>query len=482
MLLINKYGMKNLTKTMMLLLSVVIITLSACSKNDEQTGATGKPKIENLAITPADGLTYGDVVTLSGDLSDDTELSSYNIQISNAGGVIYEVQQQMLTGTSFSLSKSLVIPIMPDPVSGDLTLNLTVTNSGGELTSQNLLIKNIKLPFFPNLYIVLNGTTYEMARIGSIFVFENFIPAGATGKIYAKADRTGLFWGSDDGTNVKVLGTNDFTFGRSDEEFFKISFDPMSFVLKSGDSKGWAPMTNDDLYILGTISGNSDDNAASMGNPDGITTEKNKMKMTGSFLGSRKRWIWSPPNTGSGSVEDDMGGQTSAGVFRLKKAGQEEYIVYSAGQIVITNDNSLDNNFSISVDGKFSIEVTADETGFTSVKAFDDESGKNIEYQNGKVLINGVPANSSIGFAGGMLNLVPGSYFVYQGTIDLTNGQSVTGDGIDLAALIPDEDVFDGRGNTTWTFKGPTSSYYVRIDAFSGYTYIRETTEYPTAI
>lgn len=469
--------MKKLTK-MMMLLSVVMIIFSACSKNDEQSGSTGKAKIDNLVMTPTGNLTYGDAITLTANLSDDVGLSTYTITVSNASGSIYD-KTQMLTGKAFNLTESVVIPLYPNAVAGDLTLSLTVKNSGGELTSQDLTIKNVQLPTFQKLYLVLNGTIYDMVKNGSVFTFENFVPAGATGKIYANADKTGTFWGSDDGTNVKILGTNDINFGKDDEEYFQISFDPVSFKLTLGDPEQWNPMSGNDLYILGTISGNWRDGE--------ITVEQNKMKMTATSLGNRKRWTWSPPNPEGvgdydGCQEFTMYGNTVAGVFRLKKAGQEQYVLYSGGNIMTSADNK-DNSFVLSAAGQFNIQVMADETGIISVKAYDDNQQRSVEYQNNsKILINGVVAEPSISFAGNALNIVPGNYFVYQGMFDLTNGESVIGTGVDISTLFCDPDVFTGGGNSTWKVIAPTSTYYVRIDAFSGLVYVRDAIGYPNAI
>ncbi len=129
-----------------------------------------------------------------------------------------------------------------------------------------------------------------MTKNGSVFELEDFIPAASVGKIYAKADKTGLSWGLD-GLNIIAMGTGDITFGKATEEFFKISFNPVSFELVLGDAQEWNAMA-ESLYILGNISGHWAD-----GN---ISTEKEKMKMSGFSLGSRKMWSWTPPNTGSG--------------------------------------------------------------------------------------------------------------------------------------------------------------------------------------
>ncbi len=468
--------MKKLTK-MMLLLSAVMITFTACSKDDESSsGSDGKAKIENLAISPSSGLTYGDVVTLTGILSDETGLRSYTTQVSNASGVIYE-STQMLTGKTFNLNQDVVIPLAPNAIPGDLTLSLTVKNSGDQLTSTELKIKNVQLPNFPQLYLYLNGTIYEMVKNGNVFEFEDFVPAGATGKIYAKSDRTGIFWGWEDGA-VKVMGANDITFGKADEEFFKISFNVVSFALTLGEAQTWSPMSTDPLYILGTISGHWEDND---NKPDGITVEMAKMKMTGYSLGKKKMWTWEPPNTGSGNKDDDMWGNTVAGVFRLKKGGVEQYITYAAGKIVTGTDNKA-NSFILPAAGSFHIRVMADVTGITSVRTFDEGLGKSLEYKNNEVMLNGVLAPANITFAGGTMNLLPGNYFIYEGTLELTNGQSVTGNGIDLAALYSDGDIFTGGGNKTWKYTGLTGQYYFRIDAFSGHVYAKDVSGYPSAI
>ena len=210
--------------------------------------------------------------------------------------------------------------------------------------------------------------------------------------------------------------------------------------------------------------------------------------MTATSLGNKKRWTWSPPNPegvgdGPGCEEFTMWGQTRAGVFRLKKAGKQEYILYKDGKITVESNNSyIDFNFPIPAAGAFNIEVNADETGFTSVRAYDDLQSLSLEYKNGVVLLSGVPALPSITFAGSAMGLVPGNYFVYEGTLDLTKNQSVTGSGIDLAALYCDKDLFTGGGNKTWQFTGPTNKYYFRIDAFSGHVFIKNVTGYPDAI
>ena len=85
-------------------------------------------------------------------------------------------------------------------------------------------------------------------------------------------------------------------------------------------------------------------------------------------------------------------------------------------------------------------------------------------------------------FAGQALNIVPGNYFVYEGTMNLTKDQSVTSSGVNLSTAYCDPDAFTGKGNPTWTFIQATSEYYVLIDAFSGNIYIRNNKGYPEAL
>ena len=468
--------MKKLLK-MLLLLPAVMLTFSACDETEEPNGSDGKAKIENLAISPNSNLKYGDVVTLTGSLSDETGLSSYTIQISNASGVIYE-DMQMLTGKTFSLNREVVLPLAANAVTGNLKLNLTVKNSGNQMTTEELDISNVTRPDFSKLYLIVNNAPYDMVKDGDIFTFEDFVPAGATGKIYVNANQTGHFWGWEEG-KIKSMAAGNIPLSQfTEEKCFTISFNVVNFNMEFGEAQDWRQLTGDDLYVLGTISGNWEDNACCWDdyqNEHGIVVEMEKMKMKAFYRGNQKMWTWEP--------SEDMWGETSAGIFRLKKAGKEEYVLYSNGQIVTSSNNSMeDDNFIIPVGGQFNIRVMGDETGITSVRAFDDEQEAALEYKNGEVLLNGVPALPSVSFAGNALSLVPGNYFVYQGTINLEKDKPVTGDGIDLKNLYCDADIFTGGGNATWTFTGPTSSYYILIDAFSGHVYMREMTGYPKVI
>jgi hypothetical protein len=460
--------MRNL-KYLALMLLTTMLVFSACKKDEVTDPNAGKAKITNLAITPQASLKYGDVVTLSGTFSDDTGLKSFTVTMSKGSDVIFE-ETKMLTGKTFNLSEALTIPLPKNAVAGDMTLSVTVKNSTNALITQDIVIASLALPTFDNLYLVINNVVYPMAKNGSVFELEDFIPATSVGKIYAKSDKTGLSWGLD-GTSIIAMGSGDISFGKQTEEYFKISFNPISFDLVLGDAQTWNAM-DESLYILGNISGHWAD-----GN---ISTEKEKMKMSGFSLGNRKMWSWTPPNTGTGSPDDDMWGNIVAGIFRFKIPGVEQYILFTSGQITEGSTNDEASSFVITAGGAFTIKVFSDGTNVTKVSLESDT--RKLEYTNTGIYINGNLAGSSITFAGSPLTLVTGNYYLYEGTMTLTKNQSITAQGIDLAKAFSDPDVFTGSGNATWSMIQETGSYLVRIDPFLGNVFIRQETGYPTAI
>jgi hypothetical protein len=460
--------MRNL-KYLALVLLTSMLAFSACKKDEKPDPDAGKAKITDLAITPQTSLKYGDVVTLSGTFSDETGLKSYTVTMSKATDVIFE-ETKMLTGKTFNLSEALTIPLPKNAVAGDMTLSVTVKNSADLLITQEIVIAALALPTFDNLYLVISNAVYPMTKNGNVFEVEDFIPAAGVGKIYAKSDKTGLSWGLD-GQSIIAMGSGDITFGKETEEYFKISFNPISFDIVLGDAQQWNAMT-ESLYILGNISGHWAD-----GN---ISTEKEKMKMSGFSLGNRKMWSWTPPNTGSGSPDDDMWGNIVAGVFRFKKAGVEQYVLFSGGQITEGTTNDEASSFVVTAGGPFTIKVFSDGTNVTKVRLESDT--RKLDYTNEGIYINGNLAGSTITFAGSVLTLVPGNYYLYEGTMTLTKNQSITAQGIDLTTAFSDPDVFTGGGNATWSMIQETGSYLVRIDPFLGNVFIRQETGYPTAI
>lgn len=459
--------MRNL-KYLALVLLTTMLAFSACKKDKETDPNAGKATITDLSITPQSSLKYGDVVTLAGTFSDETGLKSYTVTMSNTSGVILE-ETKMLTGKTFNLSEALTIPLPKNAVAGDMKLSVTLKNSANLMVTQDITIAALALPTFTSLYLIVGNVAYTMTKNGDVFEIEDFFPVAAVGKIYAKSDKTGLSWGLD-GATIIAMGSGDITLGKETEEFFKISFNPISFDLVLGDAQTWNPMT-ESLYILGNISGHWAD-----GN---ITTEMEKMKMSGFSLGNRKMWTWTPPNTGSGDPIDDMWGNIVAGVFRFKKPAADQYILYTAGQITPGTTNDEVSSFVVTAGGPFTIKVFSDGTNVTKVSLESDT--RKLEYTSQGIYINGA-LSSSVTFAGTALSLVAGNYFLYEGTMTLTKGQSITAQGIDLTKAFSDPDVFTGGGNSTWSMKQETGSYLVRIDPFLGNIFVRQETGYPTAI
>ena len=109
--------------------------------------------------------------------------------------------------------------------------------------------------------------------------------------------------------------------------------------------------------------------------------------MSGFSLGNRKMWTWTPPNTGSGSPDDDMWGNIVAGVFRFKKPGAEQYILFTEGQITDGTTNDEASSFVVTAGGPFTIKVFSDGTSVTKV-SLESETRK-LEYTSDGIFING---------------------------------------------------------------------------------------------
>ena len=460
---------KNIQYLTLVLLTIMLGVYSSCKNDDDPVDPNaGKAKIENLQISPSTNLKYGDVITLTGNISDEKGLRSYTVSMSNASGNIYEVTN-MLTGKTFTLNQAIPIALPKNAAAGDIKLSVTVKNSADALSTQDIDIKNISVPTFDQLYLVVNGSAYPMKKNGDVFEVEEFFPASAVGKIYTKADKTGLAWGTE-GSVITSMGANDITIGKAEEEYYKVSFNPATFDLVIGNSQTWTPIT-ESLYILGSISGHWQDGE--------ISDERPKMKMTGSSIGNKKMWTWTAPNTGSGDPIDDMYGNIVPGKFRFKVPGADQYITFADGKIVAGSDNK-DASFVVTDGGPFTIKVTSEGNTYTKVRL--EDGTKALEYTNDGIFINGSLVVPTMSFAGKTLTMVEGNYYVYDGIIDLTKDQLITGQGVDLSKAFTDPDVFTGKGNTTWTMIQESGSYYVRIDAFSGNVYVRRESGYPDVI
>lgn len=460
--------MKNLRKISMLLLATVFIAFSSCKDDPEPTpGGGGDAKIENMKITPSDNLKYGDVVALTADLSADAGLTTYAIEVSNAAGSLFQ-KGSMLTGKTFSLNEKITIPLPANSVAGDLTVKLTINNA----VAEELTLSNVAVPTFDKLYIEIGSAIREMTKeADNLFVFEGDVPADAAGKIYAREDKTGLFWGKQ-GDKVVALGNDNIVLGSAEAKPKKISFNSLTFELVIDENMDWAEIS-EALYIYGSISGHWAD-----GN---IIEEKEFMKMQGYSLGSLKKWTWQPAEGGTDDPGSGMWGNINPGSFRFKKAGANEFLVWSGGNLSVVNADNESESFKITAGGGGStFTVFADVDGFTSVQV--EIAGKVLEYTTDGIKINGVTAPTSLTFGGNSMSLIDGEHYAYEGVCNFENNQKVTAIGMDLATAFCDPNVFTGGGNTTWTVIQPTSKYFVSLDAFLGEVYVRNDVGYPEAI
>ena len=469
--------MKKTMKYFMFLLVSTMVVFTSCKDDDEPNGGggtAGNSAISELAVTPNADVKYGDEVTLTAKFADEKGLRQYMISVSNANGAFYETTK-MLTGKTYDMNEKIALPLPKNAVAGDLTISVTVKNSSNELSTEEVGIKGVTLPTFDALYLALdNNLVYTMEKDGNVFSVEDFIPAGATGKIYANSNKTGMSWGME-GDEIIALGKDNIVFGGEEEAYFKISFNAVSFELTLGNAQNWSPIS-ESLYIFGTISGHWDDNDA----PDnGIWVERSKTKMQGYQNGNRKYWAWTPPSDGTGSVETDMWGAIVAGQFYFKEGGKDNFLTFANRQLTLGAEDKA-ASFSITLGGAFSMKVFKEGEEYTKVELSDGT--RTLAYTNEGIYINGALASSAISFCGSSLALIDGEYFSYEGLAQLTKDQTVTAEGVDLSMAYCDHDVFTGAGNPTWKMVAPTGEYLIRLDAFSGTVYVMNNVGYPDVI
>ncbi|MDR0507008.1 MAG: hypothetical protein LBH32_09375 [Dysgonamonadaceae bacterium] len=459
-------------KKIMMFAAVTAMFFTACGKDDPDETGEEKAKIENLAVTPSTDLKYGDEVTLSAALSDAKGLRSYEIRISNAEGELYQATD-MLTGTSFTLNKKIVIPLPKNAVASDLKLELTVKNSGNQLTTEEKTFANVGVPVFETLYLSLGTRILTMEKNDDgLFICSGLIAANATGKIYVNAEKTGLFWGKSETGEIVSLADNDITVGVAEEKNLIVTFNAVTFELTVGEGELWTEI-NEPVYIMGNISGHWED-----GN---ITDERAKMKMAGYVSGNKKYWTWTPPNTGSSNSADDMWGNIKPGKFRFKIGGKDEYVLYKDGTIVGGSTNDENASFITSAGGPLTIKLFYDGEKYTLVSL--ENEIRSLEFGlNGSININGSPAPSAVTFAGAALTLKEGSLYVYEGTANLTKGSSISASGTNLSTANADPDLFTGQGNATWQVTGPTGNYTIRTDPFASTIYAANQAGYPDVI
>jgi hypothetical protein len=446
----------------------------SCGDDDENgtDPADDKPVIENAAVTPSSSVKYGDLLKLTGKLSDKTGLRSYTLKISNAQGDIWETTN-MLTGTSQDLNYEFVLPLPKNAAAGNVNLSLTLKNSGAGSATQELTVSGVTVPTFDNLYFIAGNKTYTMAPDGEgLFVYTGLITANTVGKVYAKADKTGLYWGLSGGA-ATCMADGDFSIGNTEEKYMAVSFNPVTFAFAANETEEVWTETDAPIYIVGNISGHWAD-----GN---ISDERAKMKMTAYASGDKRYWTWTPPSTGSGDPSDDMWGNINPGSFRFKLGGKEQYVLFQDGKITVGTSNDESASFLTSAGGPLTIKLFYDGTNYTSVSLENDV--RSLEYlADGSMNINGAPAPTAIKFADADLAKKAGTFYVYEGTATLAVNQSITAQGTDLSAANADPDVFSGQGNSTWKVTGSAGQYTIRIDPFASTIYVCKQSGFPDVI
>lgn len=450
---------------------IFLFTLfTACSDNDESSSSLEKPSID-ISISPQGGLNYGEELAVSGKVSDNRNLKLYTITLSDQADNILVEKTQMLLGKTFNVDEKIRIPLTPGATETSLKLKMTLKNSPGGIEEKEFSISNVTVPQFDRLFLILeNNTSYEMTKNGDAFEIENTFPANARGYFSTAPTKTDLFWGTTAG-KIASFGKDPIPVGHSTEGSYKITFNPYSFDLTLGKQAVWSPLpASDCFYILGTISGHWQDGE--------ITTEREKMKMKGFQSGEQRYYSWIPPQ--GDDPETGMWGAIAAGDFRLKRGGEEKFILWNGQTIVEGSSNDKEKSFHTSCAGPIEIRIYFDGETCSGVRLLGED--RTLEFESDNVKVNGIAIADNIDFAGFNISLKSGTNYVYESQVNLKKGQTITSSDVDLKKISGDKDLFNGIGNANWTLNTMDGTYIIRIDLFSGDFYACPTNGYPDVI
>jgi len=376
----------------------------------------------------------------------------------------------MLTGKTFDLNVPIVIPLPKNAVAGNVNISVTLRNSGNETVTEEVTLSGVAVPDFERLYLDFGTRVFTMEKENGLYVVEDLIPANAAGKIYTKQDRSGMFWGFANGV-ITGMADGNIPVGKSAAATLTVSFNTSTFELMIGEGEAWNP-TNEAIYILGTISGHWADTD--------ISEEQNKMKMTGYASGNKRYWTWVPPEGGDSGPEEGMWGNIKQGQFRFKVGGKEEYILFDGDKLVTGTTNDKDKSFMISTGGHVVFTLFFDGTNYNKLTL--EVAGKSLEYTNDGFVVNGLPLPAAMTFAGGSLQKKVGTFWEYEGFVDIVKDQEFTATGVDLSRVKPDRDVFLGEGSSTWKMIGSSGNWLIRVDPFTFSIYACKTSAYPDVI
>lgn len=457
-----------------LVLATAMLCVMGCSDNDDKFVSKDKtgPKPEMDLMVVPDNYKYGDKIDITGLLTDERNLEHYELLLLNSKGDTLTTKYQMLLGKQFSMDDNIQIPLPKNASTDDLLLVAKLDNTRNGEAVETFTIPSVSTPTFETLNLILgNGNVIELTKQGEVFTTSNeqLFPAKVKGIISTTTSKNGIYWGTQNG-EIASMTNDSITIGGDVESSFTVSFNPKTFELSFGERHVWKSLpTTDCYYILGTISGHWQDGE--------ITTEKTKMRMHGYESKNDTYYTWTAPE--GDNPEVGMWGQTAAGNFRLKQGGHNGYILWDGHKLVQSATDDASKSFHLTAGGAFTIKANLTSGTCTSVEI--TGSGKSLVFANDKVTVNGMVATPAIGFCGQQLHLKAGESYIYEGTMTLQKGQKITSD-FDLSGYTCNPDLFNGGGNATWTLKGNSGAYYVRMDIFSGAFYACPVGGYPDVL
>lgn len=457
-----------------LFMAMAMCGLVACSDDGDEfiSGDKTGPKPEMDLMVASANYKYGDKVSVTGLLTDERNLEHYEMLLLDSRGDTLATKYQMLLGQQFNMDDNIQIPLPRNASADDLRLVVKLDNTRNGEAVEVFDLPGVTPPTFETLNLVLgNGTIIELMKDGDVFSTptEQVFPAGIKAIISSTTSKSGLYWGTRGG-EIASMAKDSITIGGDVEASFTVAFNPKTFELTFGERHMWSPLpATDCYYLLGTISGHWQDGE--------ITTERTKMKMAGFQSGEDTYYTWTAPE--GDDPEVGMWGSTAAGVFRMKQAGTDNYILWDGHRIVQRAGDDASMSFPVTAAGAFTIKASFSAGTCTSVEI--TGSGKSLVFANDKVTVNGVVAAPAIGFSGNTLALKAGTSYIYEGTVTLQKGQKIYSD-FDLAGFTCNPDLFNGGGNSTWTLTAASGTYNVRMDVFSGAFYACPVGGYPDAL
>lgn len=461
-------------KLNLLMVFFSMLLFAACSDNDtngsnEKDGP--KPSMD-LAVSPQSDLNYGDNIYVSGLMGDERNLEHYELILCNSAGDTLATKYQMLLGQEFTCNDNIQVPLPKNASTDNLNLQVKLDNTRNGEEVQSFDIQNVGIPEFETLHLILsNGMIVDLIKNGNIYQTptESVFPAHIKGIISTTTSKSGIWWGTRNG-EIASMAKDSITIGGDVEASFTVSFNPVSFDLVEGEHHIWSPIdASDCYYLLGTISGHWMDGE--------ITTERSKMKMNGYESGNDRYYTWTAPE--GDDPETGMWGSTAAGEFRLKKGNSGKYILWDGNKIIESSTDDKSKSFPLTAGGPFTIKANFTDGKCSSVDV--SGGGKSITFNDGQVIVNGIPMTPFINFSGNRLPIKNGANYIYEGLVSLKNGQTISSE-FDLSSFTANPDLFNGDGNATWTLKSISDTYSIRMDLFSGAFYACPTSGYPNVI